>query len=97
MPIKVIVEFNARPGGRTALKEAIDAIHGSLAHLAKGWVNSDWYEVPGDPDMLVEISDWESLELRNSSMQVLAETNAFAPLMDLMAAPFRITVIRPLA
>jgi hypothetical protein len=47
--------------------------------------------------MLVEIADWESVETRNAHMNAARDAGVFAPLMDLMAAPFRVTVIRALA
>jgi len=44
--------------------------------------------------MLVELADWESVETRDQHMKAAAESGVFAPLTDLMGAPFRVTVIR---
>jgi hypothetical protein len=61
------------------------------AHLG-----STRYEVVDQPDVLVELADWESVAARNEHMAAAMESGAFAPLTDLMGAPFRVTVIRPL-
>jgi hypothetical protein len=49
--------------------------------------------VLGNPDVLVEIADWESAVAREAHMREAAATGAYAPLVDLLAAPFRATVI----
>jgi hypothetical protein len=49
-----------------------------------------------NPDILVEIADWESAEARVAHMQEAAATGVYAPLLELLAAPFRATVIRQL-
>jgi hypothetical protein len=61
-----------------------------------GYRGSSRYEVPDNPDMLVEIADWDSAEDRLAHMQEAAATGAYAPMADLLAAPFRATVLRPL-
>jgi hypothetical protein len=48
------------------------------------------------PDILVEIADWESAEARMAHMQEAAASGVYAPLVELLAAPFRATVIRQL-
>jgi len=53
--------------------------------------------VIGDPDVLVEIADWESAEARDGHMKEAAATGAYAPLLELLAAPFRVTVTSQLA
>jgi quinol monooxygenase YgiN len=49
-----------------------------------------------DPDVLVEIADWESAEAREAHMHEAAATGAYAPLVELLAAPFRVTAISQL-
>ena len=49
-----------------------------------------------DPDMLIEIAEWESAEAREAHMQESAATGAYAPLIDVLATPVRATVIRDL-
>jgi hypothetical protein len=46
--------------------------------------------------MLVEIADWESAEARLVHMEEAAAAGAYAPLLEMLAAPFRATVIRQL-
>jgi len=48
------------------------------------------------PTPVVEIADWESAEARDAHMQRAAATGAYAPLLELLAAPLRATVIRQL-
>jgi quinol monooxygenase YgiN len=49
-----------------------------------------------DADTLVEIADWESAQARTAHMQHAAATDAYTPVLELVAAPFRVTVIRQL-
>ena len=49
-----------------------------------------------DADLLVEIADRESAEARTAHMQRAAATGAYAPVLELLAAPFRAIVIRQL-
>jgi hypothetical protein len=49
-----------------------------------------------DPDILVEIADRESAEARDARMKEAAATGAYAPLLELLASPFRATVISQL-
>ncbi len=47
--------------------------------------------------MLIEIAEWESVEARQAHMEESATTGAYAPLLELVAAPFRATVIKQLS
>ena len=49
-----------------------------------------------NPEMLIEIAEWEPAEARVAHMEESAATGAYAPLLELLAAPFRATVIRQL-
>jgi hypothetical protein len=49
-----------------------------------------------NPDILVEIADWESAEMRVAHMQEAMASGVYAPLGELLAAPFRATVISQL-
>jgi hypothetical protein len=62
----------------------------------RGFLGSSRYEVIDNPDMLIEIADWESAEARAAHMEESAATGAYAPLIELLAAPFRATVVRQL-
>jgi quinol monooxygenase YgiN len=94
--IRVIVELQAKPGKRAELKNLIESIvakHGPGQH---GFLGSSRYEVLDNPNILVEIADWESAEARAAHMQEAMASGVYAPLADLLAAPFRATVIRQL-
>jgi quinol monooxygenase YgiN len=93
----VIIELLAKPGRRSELKTLVERIvaeHGPSQH---GFLGSTRYEVLDNPDMLVEIADWESAEARVAHMQESAASGAYAPLLDTLAAPFRATVMRELS
>jgi quinol monooxygenase YgiN len=96
MAIKVIVELQAKPGQRAELKSLIESIVAKQGPGAPGFLGSTRYEALDDPDMLVEIADWESAEARLAHMQEAAASDVYAPLGELLGAPFRATVIREL-
>jgi len=96
MAIKVIVELQARPGKRAELKNLLESVAVTLGPDAPGFLGSTRFEVLDNPDILVEIADWESAEVRAAAMQQAMASGAYAPLEDLLGAPFRATVIRQL-
>jgi quinol monooxygenase YgiN len=95
-PIKVIVELQAIPGKRAELKKLIESIVGEHGGDAPGFLGSTRYEVLDNPNILVEIADWESAEARLAHMQEAIASGVYAPMGELLAAPFRATVIRQL-
>ena len=96
MAIKVVVELQARPGKRAELERLLESIVATQGSGLPGFLGSARYEVLDDPDALVEIADWESAEARAAHMEESAATGAYAPVFELLAAPFRAMVIRPL-
>ena len=92
----MIVELQAKPGKRAELKSLLESIVAKQGPGQSGFLGSTRYEVLDNPDILVEIADWESAEARVAHMQEAAATGVYAPLLDLLAAPFRATVIRQL-
>ena len=94
--IRVIVELQAKPGKRADLKSLVEDIVARHGPSQRGFLGSTRYEVLDNPDMLVEIADWESAEARVAHMQEAAAMGVYAPLAELLAAPFRATVIRQL-
>ena len=94
MAIKVIVELRAKPGMRDELREIL------VSHVpddpVPGYLGSTRYEALDDPDLLVEIAEWESPEVRLASMKAMADSPAYTRLPELLAAPFKATVIREL-
>ena len=96
MTIKVIVELQAAPGRRDELKDLLEGLIAAQEPSQRGFLGSTRYEVLDDPDALLEIADWESAEARDAHMQEAAATGAYAPLLELLASPFRATVIKQL-
>jgi len=95
--IKVIVELHAKPGKRADLKNLLESVAAKLGPDEPGFLGSTRYEVLDNPNILVEIADWESAEVRAAAMQKAMSGGDYAPLGDLLAAPFRATVISQLA
>jgi quinol monooxygenase YgiN len=93
MAIKVIVEFQAKPGKRAELKNLLDSVAVTYGPQAPGFLGSTRYEVLDNPNILVEIADWESAEVRAAAMQQAMASGAYAPLEDLLGGPYRATVI----
>jgi quinol monooxygenase YgiN len=96
--IKSIVEFTVHPGRRdefVSLFESLVAQHMSSMRAA-GCMASTLYAVVDDSERAVEIAEWESAEARDAMMQSEA-MGAFAPLFELLAAPFSATVVTPLS
>ena len=96
MPIKVIVELQAKPGGRDELAALLEQLVDREGPSQSGFLGSTRYEVPDNPDLLVEIAEWQSADARLAHMEEAAATGAYAPLLEMLAAPFRVTVVRPL-
>ena len=95
--IKVIVELHAKPGRRTELMNLLESVAVKYGSGQPGFLGSLQYEVIDNPDILVEIADWASAEMRATAMQQAMSDGAYAPLEELLAAPFRATVIRKLS
>ena len=94
--IKVIVELQAKPGKRAELKNLLESVAAKYGPGQPGFLGSTRYEVIDNPDILVEIADWASAEVRAAAMQQAMARGAYAPLEELLAAPFKATVIRQL-
>lgn len=96
MAIKVIVELQAKPGKRAELKSLLQSVVATLGPQAPGFLGSTCYEVLDNPDSVIEIADWESADARAEAMQRAMDSGAYAPLGELLGAPFRATVISQL-
>ena len=96
MAIKVIVELMAAPGRRDELKKELHRLLDDLgpALQEKGSLGSAFYEVVDDPDALVEIADWETAAARDAVMSDPATAEAMAPLLELLAGPFKATIVQ---
>lgn len=92
--IKVIVEFQAKPGRRAALMSLLESVVAEHGPEQRGFLGSTRYGVLDNPNIVVEIADWESAEARAEAVQNVLASGAYAPLGELLAAPLRATVIR---
>ena len=97
MAITVIVELHAKPGRRDELRGVLESLIATQGPGQDGFLGSTRYGVVDDPDVLVEIADWESAAARDAHMREAAAAGAYAPLLELLAVPFRATVISQLA
>jgi quinol monooxygenase YgiN len=96
MSIKVIVELRAKAGRRAELRQVFESLLADHGLSMRGFLGSTRYDVLDDPDLLVEIADWESAAARDEHLQQAAAVGAFEPLLPLLAGPFRATVLSEL-
>jgi quinol monooxygenase YgiN len=94
MPVKVIVELRAKAGQRDALRSLIEQL--ATRDRPSGYHGSTYYESLDDPDLLVDIADWESPEARTTHLDKAMADGGYGPVLALLAGPFRATVIRRL-
>jgi quinol monooxygenase YgiN len=94
MAVKVIVELKAKPGRRDELRSLIEQL--AARERPSGYLGSTYFESLDDPDALIDIADWESPEARTTHLAAATAAGSYGPVFDLVAAPARITVIRPL-
>jgi quinol monooxygenase YgiN len=93
MRIKVVIEFQAKPGERAKLKELLVGISAAHGPQAVGFLGSTVYEAIDSPDGLVEIAEWESAEEQAAAVQQALTAGVYAPVFELVASPFRATRI----
>jgi quinol monooxygenase YgiN len=96
MTVKIIVEMEAKPGQRDELKRLIDKLIKDLGPslTERGSLGSTLHEVVDDPDLLVEIADWVSVEAREAVMADPATGHALAPVVELLASPLKGRVLQ---
>jgi quinol monooxygenase YgiN len=93
MAIKVIVEFQAKPGKRAELRSLLGSIAATHGPEAPGFLGSTMYEALDSAEGLIEIADWESAEAQAAAVAKATATGVYAPVVELVAAPFRATRI----
>jgi len=93
MGIKVVVEFQAKPGVRAELKSLLESISGTYGPSVHGFLGSTVYEQLDNPDGLVEIAEWDSAEAQSAAVEQATASGVYAPVVELVAAPFRATRI----
>jgi len=94
MAVKVIVELKAKPARRDELRSLIERL--ASQDRPDGYHGSTYYESLDDPDLLIDIADWESPEARTTHLAQATAAGAYGPVLELLAEPFRATVIRRL-
>jgi hypothetical protein len=94
--IKVIVEFQAQPGARAELARILKGISATHGPSFPGFLGSVVHEVVDSPDALVEIAEWGSAEDQAAAVAQAMASGLYAPVIDLVAAPFRVTKITQL-
>ena len=94
--IKVIVELQAKPGRRAELKSLLESVEAKFGSSQPGFLGSTYYEVLDNPNILVETADWVSAEVRAVAMQEAMASGTYGQLEELLAAPYRATVIKQL-
>ena len=94
MSIKVVVELQAKAGRRDELRRLVEDL--AATHRPDGYLGSTYYESLDNPDVLVDIADWESAEARVTHLEASMAAGAYDPVLELLAAPFRAIVIRRL-
>jgi quinol monooxygenase YgiN len=97
MAISVIVELQAKPGMRRTLERLLEDLIATQGSGVRGFLGSKRYEVLDNPDLLVEIAEWESVEARQAHMQEALGAGTYAPVLELLAAPFRVTLVRQMS
>ena len=93
MGIKVVIEFQAKPGQRAKLKSSLEEISAKNRPTAPGFLGSTVYETLDSPDGLIEIADWESAQRQASAVEQAMTAGIYAAVFDLLAAPFKATRI----
>ena len=92
--IKVIVELKAKPGRRDELRDLIQQL--AASERPGGYFGSMYFESLDDPDLLIDIADWESPEARTKHLEKSLAAGTYGPVLELLSAPFRAVVIRQL-
>lgn len=97
MRIKVVIEFQAKPGDRARFKELLAGISAAHGLQTAGFLGSTVYEAIDSPDGLVEIAEWESAEEQAEAVQQALTMGVYAPVFELVSAPFKATRIGQLS
>lgn len=94
MAIKVIVEMRVKPGRRDEVRSLIEDL--AARERPDGYHGSTYYESLDDPDLLIDIADWESPDARTTHLKNAMAAGAYAPVLELLDDAARATVIRRL-
>lgn len=78
MAIKVVIEFQAKPGARGELKSLLENISATHGPSAPGFLRSTVFEALDSSDILVEIAGWETAEAQAVAVKA-ASTEGVVP------------------
>ena len=92
MAIRVIVEFQAKPGARGELAIALHDIMANIGPIS-GFLGSTLYEVLDNPDALIEIAEWASADAQAAAVEQAMASGVYGPVFELVAAPLKATRI----
>jgi quinol monooxygenase YgiN len=95
MAVKVIVELKASAGRRDELRSVIEQM--AAADPPSGYHGSAYYESLDDPDLLIDIAEWDSAEARTAHLAQAMAAGTYEPALALLDGPIRATVSRRLA
>lgn len=96
MAVRVIVEFQAKPGARGELASALDDVMAKLGPGIPGFLGSTLYEVLDSPDGLIEIAEWASADAQAAAVEQAMASGVYGPVFELVAAPLKATRIAQL-
>ena len=88
--LRAIVELKAKPGRRGELLAALEELYRSVPSPV-GFVGRTHYLNLDDPDGIIDMNDWESEE-QYRTFHESVDPSSMAPLMDILAEPFRRTL-----
>ena len=95
MAIKAIIELQARSGKRDEMLKVLEEFH-AVRKTAPGFLGYTMYEVIDEPDMLVEIADWETREARQAWLEASTETGLLNRLVKTLKHQFKAMTIQVL-
>jgi hypothetical protein len=93
LAIKVVIEFQAKPGARGELKNLLESISATHGPSAPGFLGSTVYEALDRSDILVEIAGWETAEAQAAAVEAASTEGVYVPVLEVVAAPIRATRI----
>lgn len=93
MPIKAIIELQAKPGKRGDVLDALAAVHKNRQG-SPGFIGFSRYEVIDNPDNVIEIAEWETAEARQEWLEQSMESGVMNRLIETLGVPFRAITVR---
>lgn len=93
MAIRVIVEFQAKPGAGGELASVLHDIMATLGPGIPGFLGSTLYEVLDNPDALIEIAEWASADAQAAAVEQAMASGVYGPVFELVATPLKATRI----